>query len=130
MKSFIAMSLSILLAGWTQAQAQQPGEKEVAVGINSVYVPAGFDINSDVYVVTSGIFPNSCYRWNRAEVTSKTNHEHEIQTMAMVQSGMCLMFLMPFTKEVRLGKLQAGDHTLRFVSSDGTYLEKKLSVEE
>ena len=130
MKKLAIMTLSILVLGFTQAQAQGPTEREVPVGINSVYIPGGFDINSDVYVVTSGIFQNTCYRWSRADIPDKSAFEHEIQTMAIVKSGMCLMVLVPFTKEVRLGKLAAGDHTLRFVNGDGTYLEKKLNVEK
>ena len=50
----------------TNDPAPQPLTKEVQVGINDAYIPGGFDSSSDVYVVTSGIFPNGCYRWNRA----------------------------------------------------------------
>jgi len=39
------------------------------------------------------------------------------------------MVLVPFTKEIRLGKLQTGKHALRFLNGDGTYLEKSLVVE-
>jgi hypothetical protein len=39
------------------------------------------------------------------------------------------MVLVPFNKEVKLGKLNAGKHTLKFLNGDGTYLEKTLTIE-
>jgi hypothetical protein len=39
------------------------------------------------------------------------------------------MVLVPFQKEVRLGKFEAGKHTLRFENGDGTYFEKTLVIE-
>jgi hypothetical protein len=106
-----------------------PQEKEVAVGISGVYVPGGFDSASDVYVVVNGVFPNGCYRWKRAQVDDKEQFVHEISSLASVSQGMCMMVLVPFQKEVRLGRMPAGQHTLRFVNGDGTYLEKTVSVE-
>ena len=40
------------------------------------------------------------------------------------------MVLVPFQNDVRLGKLAAGEHTLKFLSGDGTYLEKKITIEQ
>ena len=114
----------------TSAQANQtPEPKEVVIGINDVYVPAGFDSEADAYVIVNGIFPNGCYRWKGAEVTHNDTYSHEIKSKAMVSQGLCLMVLMPFTKEVRLGQLDSGVHKLRFVNGDGTYMEKTLKVE-
>jgi hypothetical protein len=106
-----------------------PPAKEVIVGLNDVYVPAGFDSEADAYVVVNGIFPNGCYRWKGAEVDHKDSFNHEIRSKAMVSQGLCLMVLMPFQKEVRLGQLESGTHQLRFVNGDGTYLEKTMKVE-
>ena len=39
------------------------------------------------------------------------------------------MVLIPYTKEVAIGKLDKGSHTLRFMNGDGTYIEKKLDVQ-
>ena len=110
-------------------KSSAPNEKDVTVAINEAFVPGGLDINSEVYVVASGIFPNGCYRWKGAEVTSSTETVHEIKAMATVKQGMCLMVLIPFNKEIRLGKFNRGQHTLRFVNGDGTYLEKKVTIE-
>jgi hypothetical protein len=104
------------------------GGSEVAANISSVFVPSGFD-NSDPFVVISGLFPNSCYAWTRADVTHETANLHIVRAMARVRTGMCLMVIIPYTEEAPLGKLDAGEHTLRFMSGDGTYIEKKLTIE-
>lgn len=130
MKKLLVMTALLSVIGWATAEAQTPKEKEVVVGINDAYIPGGLDSNSDAYVVTNGIFPNGCYRWKRAEVDHPTTYNHEITTVASVSQGMCLMVLVPFTREVRIGKLLPGEHVLKFKNGDGTYLEKKLVIEE
>lgn len=117
-----AMGLSL------SANAQLPAEKEVIVGINDAYVPGGFDSVSDVFVVVNGLFPNGCYRWARADV-AHNGTVHEVRSVAKVSQGLCLMVLVPFTKEVRLGAIGAGAHSIRFMNGDGTYLEKTLQIE-
>lgn len=107
-----------------------PATREVQVGINDAYIPGGFDSNSDVYVVASGLFPNGCYRWSRADVKNVSAFNHEVRAIASVTQGMCLMVLVPFNKEVRLGKFEVGTHTLHFVNGDGTYIEKTLQIEK
>lgn len=107
---------------------QQPKEKEVQIGISGVFVPGGFDTASDVYVVVNGIFQNGCYKWSRAEVAHQGNY-HEVKSMANVSQGMCIMVLIPFQKEVRLGRFEAGEHKIRFLNGDGTYLEKSVTIE-
>lgn len=103
--------------------------KEIRIGPSDAYVPSGFDSRSDAYVVVNGVFPNSCYRWSRAEVASPTEFQHEIKIYAMVTPGMCLMVLVPYNKEVLIGKLPTGTHNLRFLNGDGTYFERALKVE-
>ena len=123
-------AVSALILGLSVAKAgDQPQYKEVQVGISDAYIPGGFDADADAYVVASGVFPNGCYRWSRAEVNNKDLYTHEIKSVANVEQGMCIMVLVPFTKEIRLGKLQTGKHALRFLNGDGTYLEKSLVVE-
>lgn len=108
---------------------QVPQEKEVQIGLSGVYVPGGFDSASDVYVVVNGIFQSGCYRWKRAEVTHPQEFVHEIKSIAAVTPGMCIMVLMPFQKEVRLGRLNSGNHVLHFDNGDGTYIEKNIVIE-
>ena len=112
------------------SSSEDQPEREVQVGISAVYVPSGFGIDSEVYVVASGVFPNDCYRWNRAEVSHVGEFVHEVKSIARVNQGLCLMVVVAFSREVKLGKFAAGTHILRFLNGDGTYLEKSLSVEE
>lgn len=126
MKSMMAMVAALLIF---QNSAHAAEEKEVQIGINGVYVPAGLRADSDAFAVVNGIFQNGCYKWSHAEINADDEYNHTIKTFAKVSQGMCIMVLIPFQKEVRLGKLNPGKHTLKFLNGDGTYLEKVLVVE-
>ena len=126
MKQFLLATLVVMSSF---AFAEQPATKEVTLGLSEVYVPGGFGPDTDAFVVASGMFPNSCYRWNRADVTHKSQNFHEIRAIATVSQTMCLMVLVPYNKDIRLGQLPSGEHTLRFVNGDGTYFERTLVVE-
>ncbi len=132
MKAMISTSMSVLIALFGAGQfaaAAQPTSREVNIAVHEVFVPEVVDKNTDAKIVLSGMFPNSCYRWSRVEVTSREATFHQIKAMAFVTvNTMCLMVLVPFSKEVNLGQLDSGEHTLRFVSGDETYFEKKLIV--
>ncbi len=118
------------LSGITFVHAEDlPPTREVIVPVNNVYAPGGFDSTSDSYVVVNGIFPNGCYRWSRASLESRSEFDHDITTMAQVTQGMCIQVLIPYQKEVRLGRLSAGKHKLKFLNGDGTFIEKQLVVE-
>lgn len=123
-----ATSALILSLTQTVLAAPAPATKDVAIGFNDVYVPGGFDPGADAYVIASGLFPNGCYSWKRADVNHIDTFTHEIQSFASVSQGMCIMVLVPFTKEIRLGKLSSGTHTLKFLSGDGTYLQKTMLI--
>jgi hypothetical protein len=129
MKKAILVTASLLILWGLQSEASQPLEKEVTIGISGAYIPAGFDSDSDTYVIVNGVFQNGCYRWKKSEINNLDALTHEVRSVAAVSQGMCLMVLVPFQKEIRLGKLQSGKHLLRFVSGDGTYLEKSLVIE-
>ncbi len=112
------------------ANAALPSKIDVPVSINEAFIPGGFDADSDVYVIVSGLFSNSCYSWKTANVAhNKATLTHEVMATASVSQGMCLMVLVPFSKEVQLGKLGPGEHKIRFLNGDGTYMEKILVLE-
>ena len=129
MKIKSLLAATIVFFGLNAMADSAPAEKEVSIGISGVYVPGGFDSASDVFVVVNGIFQNGCYKWKRADVNHTDAFSHEVKSIASVSQGMCLMVLIPFQKEVRLGRFAPGKHTLRFENGDGTYLEKSLTVE-
>lgn len=129
MKSFI-LTIALLSASISSfAQDEKPTTKEVVAIASELFVPNGFDSNTDAYVVVSGVFPNGCYRWNRAEIKHTSSQNHEIVVIANVRSGICPRMLLPYSEEVRLGKLQSGEHSLRMVNGDGTFFEKKMVIE-
>ena len=128
MKAILLSAVLVLVGG--MANASEPTEKVVSVNVHEAFFPGNFDATSDVYVVVSGMFPNSCYRWSDASVNhDKARNIHEVHSTAIVNQGMCLMVLVPFQKEVRLGVLGRGEHKVRFMNGDGTYLEKMISLE-
>ncbi len=102
---------------------------EKQVGVSDVYVPTSFDSGSEAFVVVNGFFPHSCYQMKDARVNHLRNNVHEIRLFADVTEGLCLTVIVPFHKEVQLGKLEVGEHTLRFMGDDGTRMERKLVIE-
>ena len=130
MKQLIStLALFASLAGGFSAIAGQVKTHEATINVSEAYIPGGFSTETDAYVVVSGMFQNSCYTFNRAEVTEKGQQVHEIRSFATVSEQMCLMVMVPYQHEVRLGKLSAGEHTLRFINGDNTFFERKLVVE-
>lgn len=127
-KAFLTLGVLGFLVTASAYSATRAVSNRAVVNINSVTIPSGFD-NSSPTAVISGIFPNSCYSWDKAEVTNVDRMTHEVRSYANIRQGMCLMVLIPFSEEVSLGKFDRGEHILRFHNGDGTYLEKKLSVE-
>jgi hypothetical protein len=125
----IALFLSALVV-WMSAglAASAVSSQQVMVGVSDAFIPSGFDTESDVFVVISGIFPNTCYTWQGAQVSRLESHLHEVRSFANVQQGICLQVLVPFQREVRLGRLAEGQHRVRFLSGDGTYLEKSFEI--
>ena len=132
MKKIFMLSLAALTINFaTTALAQAPAPaKDVVLNVIDAYVPGGFDSTSDVFTVVNGIFPNGCYSWSRAEVTHPSQFLHEVRAVASVTQGMCIMVLIPYTKEIHIGRTGAGTHKLRFINGDGTYLEKTLNIEQ
>lgn len=128
MKKVILMMLAVAVVGSVaEAKAQT---REQAVGLSDAYIPSGFDSKSDAFVVVSGIFPSGCYNWKGAKVEHVGPLLHEVRSYANVFEGICIMVMVPFQKEIQLGKLATGDHSIRFLNGDGTYFEKHLNIEE
>lgn len=134
--TILSAAVTFALAVPAFANQPAPGQnppaqtaKEVSIGVSEVYVPSGFDSQTEAYVIVSGMFNNGCYQWSRADVKHTDDFNHEVTAFAKVTSGMCLMVLVPYQKEVKLGTLKSGKHIVRFVGGDATYLEKTFEVE-
>lgn len=125
-----AFGMSSAMAAPVAPVTDEPVEKEVVLSIGDAYIPSGLDSGSDAFVVVNGLYFNGCYRWKRAEVKSDVAARlHEVKSIATVRPGMCINVLIPFTQEVRIGKLGRGEHTIRFLNGDGTYIEKSMRID-
>lgn len=129
MKTFMMILAVTTMYAAPLAFAADGDVHEKVVGVTDVYVPNGFDSGSDAFVVVNGLFPHSCYKLKEVKVDHVGPALHEITTLANVTEGLCLTVLVPFNKEVQLGRLAAGQHQLRFLNGDGTYMEKRMTIE-
>jgi len=129
---FFSMTLAAFTAfTFSAAALAKDGDvREKVVGINDVYIPSGFDSRSDAFIVANGWFPHSCYKLKGAEVEHVGTALHQVTIKANVTEGLCLTVIIPFHKEVQLGKLAVGDHSIRMMNGDGTYMEKHLTIEQ
>jgi hypothetical protein len=121
---FATVSLTLIVASATVHAAS----RQSSVNLSTVVIPSGFD-NSEPVAVLGGLFPNSCYTWEKAEVTHVDQTTHEVRSFAQIRDGYCLMVMLPFSEEVPLGTFKTGQHKIKFVNSDGSYIEKTLDVE-
>ena len=129
--AFLALSALIALPfSATTSLAKEGDVHEKVIGVNSVYIPSGFDSTSESFVVVNGWFPHSCYKLKTANVNHVGPTLHEVTVTANVTEGLCLTVIIPFHKEVALGKLAVGDHKIHFLNGDGTYMEKHLVIEQ
>jgi len=129
MKTYIIAVVILLLSSFPSLAKESPLNNEVQANVNSVFIPGPFGTNADVYVIVRGLFQNSCYAWSRAEIRNLDYFNHEVKIFATVTQSPCVMVLIPFENEVRFGKLLTGEHKLRFINGDGTYLEDALTVD-
>ncbi len=129
---FFSMTLAafLTLTFSASALAKDGDVIEKVIGAIDVYVPSGFDSRSDAFIVANGFFPHSCYKLKNAEVEHVGTALHQVTLKANVTEGLCLTVIIPFHKEVQLGKLAVGDHAIRMMNGDGTYMEKHLTIEQ
>lgn len=127
MKSLIIALMLLGSAG--QTVTAEIVTKELPITVSDVLIPSRVSRDTDVNAVVSGMFSNTCYRWSRGEVKKESANRLTIRAYAWVEQTMCLMVLVPYTKEINIGKLPAGEYTLRFINGDDTYFEKTLTVD-
>jgi hypothetical protein len=111
---------AVLSAG---AVAQAAEYEVVAVQAQDVFIPDGFDDNDETVVVLDGYLQSGCYKLAQSEhrIDFQTNTVHVTQ-YARKYSGPCIMALIPYTTEVRLGVMPQGDYTVAM--NDGVLTEK------
>lgn len=129
MKTAILALLAVLALNSNRAAAKQGDPHDKVVPISDVFVPSNFDGRSEPYVVVNGIFMNTCYSLKDVKVNVLNANTQEISTIATVKEGKCYGDITPFHREVKLGSLTKGEHVIRFLHGDGTYMEKKITIE-
>ena len=129
-KFFTTLVATLALTIGMGAFAALPKTSERVVAINDAFIPSGFDSSSEAFVVINGLFQNGCYRLKDTKVDHVGPMLHDVRAYATVTEGMCLAVLVPFSKEVQLGKLAVGEHAVHFQNGDGTFWEKRLTIEE
>jgi len=110
--------------------AKEGDVHERVVGVSDAYIPSGFDSSSESFVVVNGWFPHSCYKLKNVKVDHVGPALHEVTTIANVTEGLCLTVIIPWHKEVQLGKLAEGEHQIHFMNGDGTYMERRITIEQ
>lgn len=131
MKTFLIILSVLMIPAFSSVSSAKEGDvHETIVPVSDVYIPSGFDSGSDVFLVVNGWFPHSCYQLKDTRVDHIGTNLHEVRTVASVTEGLCLTVIVPFHKEVQLGKLSIGEHKIRFMNGDGTYMEKGLVIEQ
>lgn len=125
---FLAVLAAMLLKG-SKVFSEEVGSKQEQVGIREVFIPGGFDRNTNVYIVASGIFPNACYSWSHAEIAHRGSYVHEIITVANVKQGLCAMVLVPFSNEIQLGNFISGRHIIKILNDEGQFFEINIDIQ-
>ncbi|NCN28171.1 hypothetical protein GW915_11400 [bacterium] len=138
MKKFSIASFVVLAAFAAKANAlpdlpvDEPTKVERVMSVTNVFVSSRMD-RDDASVFISGQFPNSCYQWSRATVNEleedkSAQNMHVLRAYANVSQGMCLQVITPFTREVSIGALGDGQHTIRVLNGDGTYQQLIVDI--
>lgn len=111
-KLAVVGSLVGAVAFGTMAHADSVGDI-VNVSALNLFAPVGFDDNDETVVVLDGYLPNSCYKVADPEIIKDlANKSITVQPKARFVGGICLMALIPYSTEVKLGVLPKGDYSL------------------
>ena len=102
----------------------------VAIGVEHVYVPSGFDANDiKPEIMVSGWLENSCYKNPTGAVMKKNDNSISVSVTATkyVDSGhVCLQILIPYLITIPLGTLGEGKYEI--VINDGTSSRVNSSI--
>ena len=138
----IAVGLT-MFAGISQANAQEsqgPGDlNAVEIPVETLLAPSiGFEEKNDIQVVLHGALPNACYSLAGNSVERLGDGKIRVRQLAVRQNtGVCaegaslpvhMTMLVPFTSEVSVGHLNAGDYEFEYLRDNGKEGFRKLNV--
>jgi hypothetical protein len=119
---------TLALAAMVSGAAYSAPAGLVPVETERLFVPAGFDDNDNVEVILDGYLPSGCYKLTRPEVSvNPATRRITVTPMARYFEVPCIEALVPYTYEVQLGALPAGDFE---IVSNGGNLTQKMHVDE
>lgn len=116
--------VAILFSQIIQAQSY-----EAPVVIQEADVPTVVGKSTDVLVMINGYFSNTCYKYRSTDIRHPDAFTHEIRAFAIVEGEVCLMKIVNFQRDIELGQLPAGEHTVLIFSGDGKVFEHKMLVQ-
>lgn len=115
-------------------------DERLEIPVEVAFAPSvGFDDNDNVQSVLHGVLPNACYTLAeaKAEVRPGGNtialHQYAVRSV----DGICaegaqlpphMDMAIPFTKEVDVGRLQAGDYDLAYTTYGSRDKKRALNV--
>lgn len=120
----------------------KPEAEVVEVSVEALLAPKrGYDDNDNIQVILHGSLPNSCYSLDKhtAEKNESTNTWTIRQFATRIRDGICaqdstipehMLMTVPFTTEISLGQLPAGNYSFEFklAGSDGGF--RKIHIDE
>lgn len=85
-------------------------------------------VPGQVFIIATGWFSDSCYRWSRFEVSEPSTKVHYVRSYANVAEGLCLMVMVPFRQALAMENLEEGQHTVKFLNDDRVVSELNFTV--
>lgn len=140
--SLAVLSLA-LVSCWNSsfAKADQQGDPvEVEIPVKALLMPyTGYEEKNTIQAVMFGVLPNSCYTLGHYQTEQNDlSHTIKVRQFAVKQtSGPCaeeatmgehLKMLVPFTNEIYVGNLPAGDYQFVFNQAGGRQAVRMMNV--
>jgi hypothetical protein len=96
--------------------------------VSNISVPDLVDGKDDVQVVISGVLNASCIRLNHVSVENQEDVSILKPTVSIVPGVVCAQVLIPFERQVNLGKVDPGIHLIHARSMNGVAVNKVVQV--
>lgn len=102
----------------------------ISVNVKNVFAPVGFDDNDEVEIVLDGYLPDTCYKLAFSRVTfDESRNVYQVRQYARKPPGICLPMIVPFTTEVRIGPVKAGDYKIESIGAETQSLEVNVAIQ-
>ena len=110
----VFLSVLAFLLGPSPSSATSPSDRQsvsLAIEAREIYVPESLGDQEEAVVVLDGSMPDSCYKLAGYSIHyAVATRTYEITQMARRLSGTCLPMTVPYSVDVHLGRLPAGQY--------------------